>query len=440
MAQQNSVLLRIDPRLLTPPTSYSKQAEAEPAPAPRESAASRKSPLPLTPALPEVSRAVPQRADSSPVPSPVPSPVATLAPAAQSIALPDVQPTDAEHSLSSNEPVLRLATELKTELKTAPASAAEADAEQTIFISARSLSGLTDQETIAEGDAELRKVGMQANADRITYWPLEDTLEAVGQATLRQGGDVLSGPKIRLQVDRQVGFVETPEYTLKRGMAPSATPGKMPPRVTEAHGRAQRIDFEGVNQIRISGGTYSTCKPTQDDWYTQTDELKLDYDRGVGEGKNAVVYFKDVPVLYTPWLSFSLNNQRKSGFLAPTFGSTSTSGAELSAPYYWNIAPNHDATFTPRILSKRGTQLNTELRYLDTQYMGTVQAEILPNDQLTQKDRYAYALQHQQTLGTGLTGKIDYRRVSDDHYYTDLASRLSTTSQTAINIFTKKTH
>ena len=140
----------------------------------------------------------------------------------------------------------------------------------------------------------------------------------------------------------------------------------MGPTMTEARGEADRIDFEGENQFRLTNGTYTTCAPGNDDWYARADSLKLDYDREVADGTDGTVYFLGMPILYSPWLSFSLNNERKSGFLAPTFGTNSDNGFELSLPYYWNIAPNMDATITPRVFTKRGVQIGNEFRYLDT--------------------------------------------------------------------------
>ena len=208
--------------------------------------------------------------------------------------------------------------------------------------------------------------------------------------------------------------------------------GAAPRAAVEGRGEAERIDFEGENQIRISDGTYTTCKPGNDSWYARASEMKLDYDNEVGEGRHGTVYFKDVPILYSPWLTFSLNNQRKSGFLAPTFGSTSQSGFDFTVPYYWNIAPNMDATISPRVLSKRGLQVNSEFRYLDSSYTGQARLELLPNDMVRNENRYGLSLMHTQALAPGLSGMINYNRVSDDNYYTDLSSRIGSTSQTQL--------
>jgi LPS-assembly protein len=309
------------------------------------------------------------------------------------------------------------------------------------FLSAERMSGTTDREAMAEGAAELRKIGTVVDAERMTYWPIDDELEAVGKVRLVQGDDVMTGPKMRLKLEEQVGFFEQPTYSIRRQSAVALEPewgssqskSSAPRRkTTEGHGQAERIDFEGVNQIRLKNATYTTCKPGNEDWYATASDLKLDYDREVATGSSGAVYFKDVPILYTPWMSFSLNNNRKSGLLSPTFGSTSKGGLELTLPYYWNIAPNMDATIAPRSLSKRGTQLGSEFRYLGESYSGEARAEVLPNDKVGSRDRFAYSLQHAQTLGYGFSGAINYNRVSDDTYFTDLSSRITNTSQSQL--------
>ena len=339
---------------------------------------------------------------------------------------------------------------------------AKSDEPRPVFLSALRMSGTTEREALAEGEVELRKVGTVLNSDHLIYWPLDDELEATGRVRLQQGSDVVTGPRLRLKLEDQVGFFEQPEYLLKRqpkpvaataplplgtvaGMPATAAGGFAPPiatssstatppkrTATELRGQAERFDFEGENQVSMSKGTFTTCKPGNDDWYARVGDLHLDYDREIGEGHDASIYFKGVPILYSPWLSFSLNDQRKSGLLAPTFGTTSQSGFDLTLPYYLNIAPNMDATIAPRVFSKRGVQLNTEFRYLDPSYKGEARVELLPGDKLRNENRYGISLLHNQIFGNGFSGAINYNKVSDDFYYTDLSSRITNTSQTQL--------
>ena len=343
-----------------------------------------------------------------------------------------------------------------------------------VFLSAYLMKGNVESEFIAEGNAELRKIGTVVEADRLTYWPIEDEVQAEGNVRMDLDEDVVTGPKMRMKLEDQVGYFEQPVYSLRRQPRPDSqaaadkafaqnfleqqnskdfwNSGFAAPRTydlkqgqtklkektvattTEARGQAERIDFEGENQVQLSQATYTTCAPGNDDWYIKLDKLRLDYDHEVGKGTDGTVYFKGMPIFYSPWLSFSLNNQRKSGFLPPSLSTSSDSGVGFSLPYYWNIAPNMDATITPHVMTRRGVQMKNEFRYLNTAWGGlynsTVKAEFLPSDRLRDNEnRYAYSLIHTQNTAHGFSGTINYNKVSDDHYFTDLSSEVSQTSQ-----------
>ena len=359
--------------------------------------------------------------------------------------------------------------------------ASDSDVPRPIFLRADRMDGETDRQMNAYGDAELRKTGTVANAERMTYWPIDDEIEAEGNVRLQQPDSLITGPKLRLKLEDQIGYFEQPSYAFRRppdkagkpeteqalaarlaglgGAAGAdgewasgfATPWTMGegagqvfsqstamPTATEGRGTADRIDFEGENQYRAANATYTTCAPGNDDWYARAGDLKLDYDHEEGEARNATVYFKDVPILYSPWLPFPLSDQRMSGLLPPKFGASSDNGFEYSQPYYWNIAPNMDATIAPRLMTKRGVQLSNELRYLNTMfgalYQGNVEAEVLPNDRLRDGDhRYGLSLLHTQAATpSGLSGTVNYNKVSDDNYYTDLSSNIARSSQTQL--------
>jgi len=128
-------------------------------------------------------------------------------------------------------------------------------------------------------------------------------------------------------------------------------------------------------------------------------------------------------------MDFPLNNQRKSGFLAPIFGGTTTGGSELTLPYYWNIAPNFDATIAPRVMTKRGLMLNNEFRYLEPRFRGELNVDVLPNDALANRSREFFSLKHDQALANNLNGYVNFTRVGDNAYFVDLGNSVSVTSQ-----------
>ena len=289
------------------------------------------------------------------------------------------------------------------------------------FLSADRVEGITGKESTAEGDAELRKGDTSIQADTLKYYEENEDVDARGNVRLQRAGDVLTGPSLKYRVKDATGVFESPDYSL----APRVRPGGL---AVPGRGHAAAIEFAGEDKYTLKQGTFTTCKPGDDAWIASARQMDLDYTRQVGVARDARVEFKGVPILKTPYLSFSLNNQRKSGFLPPTFGSSGKTGPELSVPYYLNLAPNYDLTLMPRYMEKRGLQLGGDFRYLQPAYRGTLAAEILPNDKASQLTRSAVSLTHTYQSGP-LGAGLNINRVSDDNYYRDLSTRINLTSQ-----------
>ena len=202
-----------------------------------------------------------------------------------------------------------------------------------------------------------------------------------------------------------------------------------------SRGSASEIRFAGPDHYEASDARYTTCVAPREDWYIRMGELEVDKTRMVGTGRDATVYFFGAPVVYSPWFEFPLSNERKSGFLTPTTGLTGIRGFEYSQPYYLNLAPNYDATIMPRLMTKRGIQLNGTTRYLFESGQGEAGAEYLPNDRVTGTNRYLLSSRHTQNLDSLLPGLVGYwnlNKVSDDTYFSDLSDRVGLTSQTTL--------
>lgn len=333
-----------------------------------------------------------------------------------------------------------------------------------LFIIADNIQGRSDEVSEADGDVELRKAGSLLFADKVIHRPLEDEVEAEGNVRLLQDGTEIETPHLRMKLAEQVGFAEQADYQMAKKVPnkfyqqnqtivtlassnvassgaplmlnvpnsyglPTVVPLRRP---SEASGHADHIEFEGENQMTLSNTTYSTCKPDRVDWYLRASTLHLDYDRDVGEATHASLWFKDVPVFYTPTGSFSLNGKAHSGLLHPFFSTSTKNGFDVTLPYYWAIAPNYDATFYPRYMAKRGFQLGSEVRYLDSYSRGMARVEYMANDEVLNRQRYAYNLQYQQNLGRGFSTALNWIQVSDDFYWTDFSSRLLQTSMTQL--------
>jgi LPS-assembly protein len=295
-------------------------------------------------------------------------------------------------------------------------------------VTAERISGRNEVETVAEGNAEFRRDNTTIKADRLIYRQLDDEAEADGSVRMMRDEDHISGPRLKLKIQDSLGGFEQPAFSFKR--MPKAVSGPNYQRQPIiGSGDAERMDFEGQNLYRLTRGTFSTCSPKRD-WYVSASEITLDYNREVGRADDAKIVFMDMPIFYWPWFTFSLNHERKSGFLPPTYSQTTTSGLEFTQPWYWNIAPNMDATIAPRILTRRGVQLNAGVRYLNPDYKGEASFEYLPNDRLAHADRNAYSVTHHHVFGNGFSGDINMNGVSDDRYFADLSSRVALVSQT----------
>jgi LPS-assembly protein len=276
------------------------------------------------------------------------------------------------------------------------------------FVLGDSTNGTTDQDMAVKGAAEVRRGTVVIKSDALHYDQDSDMADAYGQVHISNNGTTFAGPEAHMRVDSSEGFMTAPKYHFN---------------VTGGSGSAERVDLLDNERSVFTKGTYTACACADNPaWYIKGSEF--DFDTGADEGVayNSVLFFQGVPVFASPWLSFPLSGERRSGILPPTFSLSSTNGFELSVPYYFNIAPNRDLTVTPRIISKRGVQLQSTFRYLSPTYSGSITGEYLPNDRLTKTNRYALYIQHNQNFGNGFGGYIYYNKVSDNTYPEDLSS------------------
>jgi LPS-assembly protein len=286
-----------------------------------------------------------------------------------------------------------------------------------LFIDADNIQGHQEREVEAEGTVRLRKRGKAFYADWLRYDMPDDEIHARGHVRIEQRGDIIDGTELNFNLDTERGAMEKPQYSVQVN-------------ATRGRGEGERLVFEGENKYRMLNGNYTSCEVGNNDWFVRAKDFQIDKDRQIGTGRNTSIEFLGVPILYTPYLSFSLDRQRKSGFLSPTFGTSGNSGTEFSLPYYWNIAPNRDATITPRVMAKRGVQLQNEFRYLDPMYRGEIHYDVLPDDRVKNgATRSAFSLVHSQNLGNGWGAGLNVQSASDSTYFTDLSTQIAATSQ-----------
>lgn len=281
-----------------------------------------------------------------------------------------------------------------------------------VFVTGDRVEGQTDLNAVIEGNAELRRGDTVIRADRLEYNVPEDLAKARGKVHINRAGDVYDGTALELRVEAFEGFFSDARY---RFLA------------NQAHGEATRIDFIDRDRAVVHNATYTTCErgneaSWQPDWVLRAGTIRIDNEEEVGTAEDAVLEFKGVPLLPIPYITFPLSDKRKSGLLPPTIGLDSRDGMAYMQPYYWNIAPNRDATLRAALMTKRGANLGGEFRYLEPTYRGEFSGDVMPEDRLRDRLRWGYSAKHEGVITTGLGGlglNINVNRVSDDNYWRD---------------------
>lgn len=304
----------------------------------------------------------------------------------------------------------------------------ETPEEVPLFVEADRIEGTQDKELEAFGNVRMRKRGQAFAADWMRHDTQNEVLNARGNVSLEQGREIIEGSVLRYETVTDRGYMETPRYMLMT-LPPTGPAGSAPLPVSDARGTAERLLFQGPGQYRVESANYTTCEPGNDAWYLRAKQLDIDRSRDVGVARDASIVFMDQTIFWSPYLSFSLHEERKSGVLTPSYRSSNTTGFEFTVPYYLNLAPEMDATIYPRYMTKRGLQLGGEFRYLNPKWKGDARAEILPSDQQIARDRWGFFSKHQQQFGNSVNGALNINRVSDGKYFTDLSTQLAVTSQ-----------
>ncbi len=309
------------------------------------------------------------------------------------------------------QPVATPATaELQASPQLRPLPRGEAARGLPTFLQADKLRIRPDIESVAEGNAEFRRGGLLIRADRLTYDDAQDLATGTGKVRVSRDGARYSGPEFQLKVQRFEGYFLQPEFEFP---------------LLGAGGRADRIDFLDSARSKATAAEYTSCPrdgAEEPAWLLRTDSVTLDLDASEGVATGAVLRFQGVPILALPTMSFPLSDARRSGWLPPSVESDNRSGIELAVPYYWNIAPNRDATLTPRVITRRGLALNSEFRYLEPSMRGSVALDWLPNDRIAGRSREAVQWIHESNFSGGARATINGVRVSDDDWWKDYPS------------------
>ncbi len=271
----------------------------------------------------------------------------------------------------------------------------------------------TDGTLTLTGNAEITRADKRLMAERVIYLEADDEVQAEGQVRIDQPDMTLTADHGTLWLDQNRGIFYDTRFRLYS---------------RHARGSAETVQLVEPGITRYDRTTYTTCPDNSNAWMLRAAKVTLFEDEGQGVARHARLSVKGVPLLYTPYLSFPIDDRRKSGFLVPGFGSSSQSGLEFSLPYYFNLAPNYDLTLTPRFLQDRGAQLGSEFRYKRRGQDGLIYYEILPDDDLTGENRNRFTFRDKSRFGQHMSTQIEYDRVSDRDHLTDLGDSLSLSS------------
>jgi len=268
-----------------------------------------------------------------------------------------------------------------------------------------------DGVSILRGEVQVQRDTQQIEADTVIYDAPNEAIDASGLVRFWDEGLYLSGTHAEYELGPNVGWVDNVHYRFED---------------KQGRGNARRGDLNTTTEVlNLEQADYTTCPPGATDWLLRASSLKLDKRANVGTARNVRLRFKNVPVFYSPYLRFPLSDERKTGFLAPTVGTSGETGTELLVPFYLNIAPEQDATVALRSMSKRGVMLMGEYRYLLRSGGGLAEVEYLPDDDEFGEDRALYHFRHNQQFNPRWSTHIDVSHASDKQYFEDLGTRLS---------------
>lgn len=281
-------------------------------------------------------------------------------------------------------------------------------------LDAERIEGVGDLEFSAHGAAELKQEGMTIFGERLRFNQELGRVDGDGGVRLQQGVDRFFGPKLQYDTLGDTGVFEEPGFLLQRDAI--------------VRGGAEQVEFLGRGRYRLKNARYTTCAPAHEDWVLEAEEIELDYTAEEGRAESPRLRFFDTTILAAPFATFPLERRRKSGLLTPYYANSTTRGVEVGIPYYWNIAPEYDATLLPVYMTKRGGMLKNEFRYLDRDFQGETRLELMPKDDEFGDRRFGISSRHQQALTPALNWYVEYNRVSDHRYFVDLATQVRQSS------------
>jgi LPS-assembly protein len=261
------------------------------------------------------------------------------------------------------------------------------------------------------GDVRLQRLDQLLRADRIDYTKDTTAYLAEGNVRYQDRSQLFAASRMQGTTNPEHGVADDVRFQML---------------TSRGNGDAKQVTVLDADHAMYTQGSFSTCDPSNRVWEIRSSQMTADQTTGVGRAHDVTLRLKGVPILWLPYMRFPINHQRQSGFLYPQIGYNSHSGLYFGIPYYFNLAPNYDATLTPRIYSDRGLMLGTEFRYLIGGSAGIFQANYMPHDRMAGRDRGFLHFVDSTYLAPDWNFGANINRVSDKSYFQDFGNNLTT--------------
>ncbi len=302
---------------------------------------------------------------------------------------------------------------LRTPKLATPAVTNGANTQNSIRIQAESASMNQAAITSFTGNVEAYHRGYVLKTESLHYDNEKDYLFANGDIYFSNETIEVYGDKIEFNGQKQQGEIRNARYYLFDN---------------GAHGTTPSIQVQSKTKMKFLETTYSTCPENNSAWQIKASVVNLDSKSHQGSAENAILSFQNVPIFYFPYFRFPFGANRLSGFLAPTWGTSNNNGDEYRLPFYWDIAPNYDAMITARHMTKRGTLLDTEFRYLTQYSRSQIEVGFIQNDAKFNDNREYYSINNSYDHKKNWSSTVDLTYYSDVDYLVDFSAVLEEAS------------
>lgn len=286
---------------------------------------------------------------------------------------------------------------------------------------------LRRNEVILSGGVSADQGYRQMRGDSVIVDRSEKSTTLEGNVTLREPGVLVRGDKAEIFSEQDIARVYNGQFVFHN---------------EHMHGTASLLERDSDGLITVENSEFTFCAPGEDTWAVLSDQLDLDIEEGLATAHDARIEVEGVPLFYTPWLRFPLDDRRRTGFLWPDFGNDSTGGLDITVPFYINLAPDYDALYSPRFIEERGLNHELQLRYKH-ELLGNwlVGGAYMDNDDRYESqipenqsnDRWLGVVRHNGLIDQRWRSQVDYSKASDVDYMKDLeTSNLDSQRRTSL--------